>query len=140
LVKQILKVGGDTSRSMQCLLARAARSRFIDPTTTNARIVLRPQIQGMTRHDWWAHPLIAFGQKGGDMLVLTELEAGAPEQITTHLPRLSYDAHELLELLDVVFLVELYVTSLVQAPPEVVTWLTSHSTPAATEISIKASA
>jgi hypothetical protein len=123
-------VGQAVFEGRQCLLARAARREFIDLTTTNTRIVLLS----------WAHSLLAFGQESGDRIVLMELEAGAPQHLTTLLLDLSDDTHELLELLDIVFLAELVETCSAPAPPTVVPWLASHATQAATKIATKASA
>jgi hypothetical protein len=75
LVTQAMKLGGATARSMNGLLARAARRGYLDPTATSARIVVQPKIKikGRATHHWWAHSLVDYGESGGDSMVLTEL-------------------------------------------------------------------
>jgi hypothetical protein len=43
LVTQAMKLGGATARSMNGLLARAARRGYLDPMATSARIVVHPR-------------------------------------------------------------------------------------------------
>jgi hypothetical protein len=107
LLKQARTQGGQTHQVMQSLLERAARRGFIDPTTTNGRVVLCPQIEGRVRHDWWAHSLIKFASDSGGTLVLSELTQDPNPYITTTFPDLSDDALELLEIIDVAVVEEL---------------------------------
>jgi hypothetical protein len=79
-------------------VVRLIRRGYIDPTTTNGRVV---QIEGRVRHDWWAHSLIKLASDSGDTLVLTELTQDPHPYITTTFPDLSDDALELLEIIDV---------------------------------------
>jgi hypothetical protein len=107
LLKQATTQGGQTHQAMQSLLARAARRGFLDPTTTNGRVVLRPQIEGRVRHDWWAHSLIKFASDSGDTLVMSELNQDPHPYITTTFPDLTDDVLELLEIIDVAVVEEL---------------------------------
>jgi hypothetical protein len=107
-----MKLGGATARSMNGLLARAARRGYLDPTVTSATVVVRSKlrIKGRATHHWWALSLVDYGESGGDSMVLTELVHNPAQHVSTLLPDISTDAEDFLKNIDITYLEELVVT------------------------------
>jgi hypothetical protein len=141
LVTQAMKLGGATARSMNGLLARAARRGYLDPTVTSARIGVRSKIKikGRATHQWWAHSLVDYGESGGDSIVLTELVPNPAQHVSTLLPGLSTSAEDFLENIDITYLEELieHTGEGTELSPRVVPWIADNLSPPAYEIKAK---
>jgi hypothetical protein len=138
LVTQAMKLGGATARSINGLLARAARRGYLDPTATSARIVVQSKIRikGRATYHWWAHSLVEYRESGGDSMVLTELVSNPVQHVSTVLSDLSTDAEDFLENFDITYIEELIelTGAGTELSPRVVPWIANKLSPPAYEI------